>query len=255
MLKTFYTELNRRNHFLAKSGTFFFLLAALLAFFPLVDARELQGVNVWIKPLKFFISIGIFFWTMGWLMDYLDDPKKVKRLSLWFFSLMVIEIVLITFQAANGQLSHFNISSILGVVIFQIMGIAIFANSLVVFWFFLLFRKVKNLSLGYSLAIRAGLIIFLIAGFEGFLMAGRLGHTVGAVDGQDGIFLMGWAKAYGDLRIFHFLGLHALQVLPLLAWFFWKDNVKISAVVSIIYFVFSFGTLWMALQGKGVWTL
>lgn len=253
MLKTFYTELSRRNHFLAKSGTFFFLLAALVLFFPLVDSRVLQGVNVWHKPLKFFVSIGIFFWTMGWFMDYLEDPIKVKRMSLWFFGLMVIEIVLITYQAAIGKLSHFNISSILDVVIFQIMGVVIFINSLVVFWFFLLLRKVKNLPKGYFLAIRAGLIIFLIAGFEGFLMAGRLGHTVGAADGQEGIFLFGWAKAYGDLRVFHFLGLHALQVLPILAWFFWKDNVKISAFVGFIYFIFSCGTLWLALQGKGFW--
>lgn len=174
-------------------------------------------------------------------------------MSLWFFSLMVVEIILITYQAAQGKLSHFNISSVYDAVIFQMMGIAIFMNSLVVFWFFLLLLKVKNLPKGYLLAVRAGLIIFLIAGFEGFLMAGRLGHTVGAADGQEGVFLLGWAKAYGDLRVFHFLGLHALQVLPLLAWFFWKDSVKISATVSLIYFVFSCGSFWVAIQGRGIW--
>jgi hypothetical protein len=47
-------------------------------------------------------------------------------------------------------------------------------------------------------------------------MAGRMSHTVGTVYGQDGYFLLGWAKAYGDLRIFHFLSLHALQVLSLI---------------------------------------
>jgi hypothetical protein len=253
MLKTFYIELDRRNHFLTKSGTICFLFALLLAFFPLIDQRELQGVNVWIKPLKFFVSIGVFFWTMGWFLGYLEEPKKVKKISSWIFILMAIELILITWQASRGKLSHFNISSVWDAVIFQMMGIAIFMNSLVVFCFFLLLRKVKNLPKGYLFAIRAGLIIFLIAGFEGFLMAGRLGHTVGAVDGQEGIFLLGWAKAYGDLRIFHFLGLHALQVLPLLAWFFWRDKVKISAAVSLIYFIFSCGTLWLALQGKGIW--
>jgi hypothetical protein len=253
MLKTFYAELNQRNHFLAKSGTFCFLLAALLAFLPLVDSRELLGVNVWIKPLKFFISVGIYFWTMGWILDYLGDPHKVKKISFWIFWLMVVELILITYQAAQGKLSHFNISSIGDIVIFQVMGIAILVNSIVVFWFYLLFRKVKKLPAGYALAIRIGVIIFLIAGIEGFVMAGRLGHTVGAPDGQEGLFLVGWAKAYGDLRIFHFLGIHALQVLPLLAWFLWKDNAKITWTVGIIYFLFSFGTLWLALQGTGIW--
>ncbi len=222
MLKTFLFELNRRNHFLAKSGAFCFLLAALLSFFPLLDPRELQGVNVWLKPLKFFVSVGIYFWTMGWLMDYLNDPKKVRKISGWIFWLMVVELICITFQAAQGKLSHFNISSIGDIIIFQTMGIAILVNSIVVLWFFLLFRKVKNLPKGYALSIRIGLVIFLIAGIEGFVIAGCLGHTVGAVDGQEGIFLLGWAKAYGDLRIFHFLGIHALQALPLLAWFFGK---------------------------------
>ncbi|MFN3998072.1 hypothetical protein [Algoriphagus sp.] len=253
MLKTFYTELDRRNHFLAKSGAFCFLMATLLVFFPLIDSRELQGVNVWLKPLKFFVSVGIFFWTMGWLMDYLNEPQKVKKISLWIFILMAIELILITYQAAQGKLSHFNISSILDGIIFQTMGIVISINSFVVLWFLFLFRKVKSLPSGYALAIRAGLIIFLIAGFEGFVMASRLGHTIGAPDGQEGIFLLGWAKAYGDLRVFHFVGLHALQILPLLAWFFWKDNSKISGIVGLIYFVFSSATLWIAFQGKGIW--
>lgn len=253
MLKTFYIELIRRNHFLAKSGAFCFLLAVLLACFTLLDSRELQGVNVWIKPLKFFVSVGIFFWTMGWLMDYLNDQPKVKKISLWIFWLMVIELVLITFQAAQGKLSHFNISSFWDIMIFQTMGLAILINSLVVFWFFICFKKVSYLPKGYALAIRIGLIIFLIAGFEGFVIAGRLGHTVGAPDGQKGIFLLGWAKAYGDLRIFHFLGLHALQVLPLLAWGFWKNNSLISGTIGLIYFLLSSTTLWMAIQGKGIW--
>jgi hypothetical protein len=58
------------------------------------------------------------------------------------------------------------------------------------------------------------------------------------------IFLLGWAKAYGDLQVFHFLGLHALQVLSLLAWVFWKNNSKISGIVSLFI-------LYLALQHFG----
>lgn len=98
---------------------------------------------------------------MGWLMDYLGEPKKVKIMSLLIFWLMVIELVLITFQAAQGKLSHFNISSFWDIIIFQIMGIAILLNSLVVVWFFLsASKKVSHLPKGYALAIQIGLIIF-----------------------------------------------------------------------------------------------
>jgi len=132
------------------------------------------------------------------------------------------------------------------------MGIMIFLNSVVAAWVLVLFTKVKTLPNGYLKAIQIGLIIFLIAGFEGFFMAGRLSHTIGASDGQEGIFFLGLAKANGDLRVFHFLGLHSIQVLSVIGWYFFKDQPRKIIVVGLIYFILSSGTLWMALQGKGL---
>ena len=83
-------------------------------------------------------------------------------------------------------------------------------------------------------------------------MAGRLGHTVGASDGQEGYFLLGWAKSYGDLRIFHFLGLHALQVLSLAGWYLFKNETWKMLIFGIVYFLMSSGILWISLQGKSL---
>ena len=68
------------------------------------------------------------------------------------------------------------------------------------------------------------------------------------------IFFLNWNKEGGDLRIAHFLGIHALQVIPLFAWllekYLRKDSVKTVIVFSVFYTAVFTGFLVHALLGR-----
>jgi hypothetical protein len=254
MLSIWHAELQTRNPLLAKAGWVCFLFGCIALFLPLIDSRELLGQYVWIKPAKFFFSVGIFFWTMGWLMDHLSVPTWVQKISLTSCVMLSIELVIITVQAARGTMSHFNNQSVLDGILFGIMGLAITINSFLVILIWVRFFKVKDLPSGYLWGVRLGIFIFLIAGYQGFLMTSLQQHTVGGPDGQEGLLFLGWAKYLGDLRVFHFFGIHALQLLPILSWYFFREKPKTVILCAIVYFLVSTLTLWMALSEKGIFS-
>lgn len=249
---TFFSEIARRNKPLTYFGLLNLIGLAVILIVSFFDDRTLLGINIWIKPMKFCISIAIFSWTMAWFLHYLPQRKKVKTISYTIIIMLLLEQFLIISQAARGETSHFNITTVYNAVVFQIMGIAILVNTIMVIWAFFLIGKSHGLPKGYLRGIRLGMLIFIFASFEGYLMAANMGHTINASDGQEGYFFLNWAKDYGDLRIFHFLGLHALQVIPLFAWYFAQQKISWVNGFSLFYFIFSAGTLWNALMGRGL---
>jgi NO-binding membrane sensor protein with MHYT domain len=101
----------------------------------------------------------------------------------------------------------------------------------------------------YLWAIRFGIILFVIFSFEGFAMGSRLNHSVGALNDNSNWFIIGWSKTVGDLRVSHFIGMHALQVLPILSYYVLK-NTKLTIGLSVIYGLLALLTLIQALQAK-----
>ena len=78
-------------------------------------------------------------------------------------------------------------------------------------------------------------------------------HTVGAPDGGPGLPGVGWSEQHGDLRIPHFTGMHALQVIPLLVWLARrKRTVRFVFSISASYLALYLILLWQALRGESI---
>jgi len=246
----FLSELKKRNALLYWFGLFNIAVGIICLILIQVDDAKILEVNRWLKPMKFYFSVGIMTMTMGWLLHYLNSGKKIRRFSWMIVITMLFENGLILLQAFRKTTSHYNVSSSLNGIIFNLMGILILIFTVVVIRICVSFfrQKTFNIPDAYLWGIRLGLLFFIIFSLEGGVMIGLLKHTVGGPDGSSGLPLVNWSTQYGDLRIAHFIGLHSLQVLPLFGNYISKSKTQ-TIIFSIIYFIITTVLLIQALTG------
>jgi hypothetical protein len=233
----------------------FFIFIALLVYYPFNEVIVL-GINSMIKPIKFALSIWIYSWTMAIILSYLNNSRKVKIYSWVAVITMCFEQLAITSQAFRGELSHFNTSDFYGNLIFQLMGIFILIVTLWTAYITFIFIKQKKYRISPSivLAIQIGLVYFVVFSLFGGYIGGKSGHTVGAADGEKGLWFLNWSTFFGDLRVAHFFGIHSLQIIPLFAIVvnkFLKNSIAIWFVwiFSIGYFLYVIFVMIQAIQG------
>ncbi len=130
-MKRFLNELKLRNRTLYYFGWVNLLGIAICFVLLQVDDTTIMGINAWMKPIKFLFSIAIYSWTMGWLLYYLNEPKKVKSFNLMVLIVFIFEMSYILIQAGRGQKSHFNFSSSTTITLYGLMG---FAITVLVLW-------------------------------------------------------------------------------------------------------------------------
>lgn len=246
----FIQDLKTRNETLFYFGAVCFVLSILFLILAKTTTTQVYGVNAWYKPFKFAFSTLTFAWAMAWYCYYLPD-FNIKLFNWSIIILLGFEIVYIAIQASRGQLSHYNLSSSFYSAMFSLMALAASLATIYTAYVGLLFFKNSFLELPdyYVWAIRLSILIFVIFSFEGFAMGSRMNHNVGALNENSNWFIVGWSKTVGDLRISHFIGMHALQVLPILSFYVLK-NTKLTIGLSIIYGLLALLTLIQALQGR-----
>ena len=208
---------------------------AFVAFIGLlVDPRTVTGAPLWAKPLKFALSVGIYAVTLSWLIGLLPGTFARRRRLAWWAGtaaavFLLVEMVIIAGAAAGGLTSHFNVSTPFHAALWSVMAASIVTVWVAAVPIAVLLLRADLGDPARALAIRAGLLIALVGMGLAFLMTGPTAaqlddyqgivgaHTVGVADGGPGLPVLGWSTVAGDLRIPHFVGMHALQVLPLAA--------------------------------------
>ncbi|MFE6162975.1 hypothetical protein ACFQ7F_29135 [Streptomyces sp. NPDC056486] len=194
-----------------------------------VDDRVLTGSRIWFKPFKFSVSFVAYGLSLAWMLSLLDRHRKAG----WWAGTIVavsslVEMVLITGQVVRGKRSHFNHRTPFDEAVFNAMAVTVVILWLGTLLVAILLVRARIVDRASAWAMRCGIVIALAGAATGFLMTQpapgqRRGsspivgaHSVGVPDGGPGMPLTGWSTTGGDLRIPHFVGMHALQLLPLL---------------------------------------
>ncbi len=238
-----------------------FSLTLCLALAPItllligLDDRVLDGENVWQKPLKFQLSLGLHAATVLFLTAHLPDELGQTRIVRWVNAVLgavvIYEVIFIALQAARGVRSHFNsetaFDAIGGTIMAAGAGVLTLAPALV--GLVLIWHLVRRGSdrLPWHLGAALGLILSgWLGGQTGGAIGANQGPFVGAALGPY-LPLTGWSLTGGDLRIAHFVGLHAMQALPLgafVASVILPRRLAVAAVVTGSV-VWATVTLWL----------
>ena len=232
---------------LTASVTLFFIIGIF------ADPRVITDAPAWLKPTKFGVSITLYTLTLTWILGFIKGRKWLVNILGWTVIIaFALEWVAIITQVVRGTTSHFNIATPFDTALWSLMGTAI-----VVLWVanfviagLLLFQRFENPAFAWSL--RLGVLITVVGMGLGFLMTSPTAqqlagweaggpvtiagaHTVGAPDGGPGLPVVGWSTTGGDLRAPHFVGMHALQVIPFFGWLVsrrrrWRTRTRVALV-------------------------
>ena len=242
------------------------------------DRRVITGAPAWLKPAKFALSTMIAAWSFAFCIASTRIwPRVTRALDMALATGLFIEIALIDIQAARGTTSHFNVATPLDGAVWAVMGVSILCIWLAMLLLTVVLFRQPYASPAWGWSLRLGMVLALIGTGSGGLMtvpnsqhlaeahvSGRLptvgAHTVGAPDGGPGLPVTGWSADHGDLRVAHFLGMHGLQVLPLLAWWIGRrriageerTQVKLIFAIAASYLALFGLILWQAFRGQSI---
>lgn len=212
---------SQAEHALLRSALLMALCAPPTLALAIFDPRMLDGANVWFKPLKFQISLAVFFATLACMMPLTSKAfrsGKLGKATTWLaVSTGIFEVAWITLQAARGERSHYN-ETPFGSFMYAAMGIGAVLLSITPVSIAIATLRNKSLLPPLSL-LRWGACMGILASLLGtIIVGGMLGdqpnhYPTPEQPRESKVPFVGWSTTDGDLRIAHFVGMHAMQAI------------------------------------------
>jgi hypothetical protein len=231
-------ELHRRQAQFAGAGSISLVVLVLCLILSAFDPRLFGGVSVWVKPAKFAASFVLWFWTLAWLWPALSPAQQAGRVAravvLVMLAMALFEQGWITWRAAWGAPSHFARDG-LGAVVYALMGLGatLLVAGAALIGLMILRRGNPEMPRPARIAAGLGLLVTgVLGGVTGFAIGGQGSAWVGAGSNAAGWPPFHWQFAAGDLRVAHFLAIHAMQAIPLAAWLWPRGAVALGAAAG-----------------------
>ena len=225
----------RRGRPMERAG---YMVGALLLASGVVHLGILViGGGSWEGPLSlrkaatFGLSFGLTLITIIWVAALLQLGDRLRSVLLGAFTVAsALETGLVSLQAWRGVPSHFNLETTFdGLVARSLAGGGVALVAIIATLLFEAFRSQPTLPLSLRIAIRTGFATLLLSLVTGALMIAKGMQLVFAGDPM-AAYAIG-----GTLKPTHAMTMHAILMLPLVAWLSsfadWSERRRVGVVL------------------------
>ena len=248
------------------------------------DPRATAIINTpaWSKLFKFSVSILLMTPALIWAIKITEGKtRRIANIAASVIGTMLsLEMILLLIQATRARPMHFNYTTPFDAALWITMTIGIFTMfAAFIVLLIAVWRGIRQDPV-IAWAIRIGLVITAVGLITPTISTGPnavqlkalqanqpnilIGaHTIGSPsaipDAEPGLPLIGWNTQHGDIRIGHFIGLHALQLIPLFGiWLSKRRRLSQNRQLALLwtvgfgYFGLMLLTTWQALRGQSI---
>jgi hypothetical protein len=219
-----------------------------------IDGGAWEGPVSWRKPVTFGLSFGITLASITWVATFVRLPARTRNWVLGLFAAAcLVEVSLVTLQRWRGVPSHFNDETTFDTLITRVLAAGGGIIVVTIVWLTVAaLRPNPQTPPSMRIAVRVGLVTLIGALAVGGVMIATGMVSVYQGDRQAAYLLGGWLKPA------HAALMHAVTVLPALAWLAsFTDQpedhrVRLTALAAVGYLVAAVSVAVMTVAGSSV---